>query len=72
LFGLASGVWLVVFHIAVGLFSILFVRKYQGTWKEALIITGLSEVFVITVFDVLLKVFWPTPALFQPLGIEWF
>ena len=72
LFGLAGGVWLVGFHIAVGLFAILFVRKYQGTWKEALIITGLSEIFVFTVFDVLLKVFWPTPALFQPLGIDWF
>ena len=38
----------------------------------ALIIAGLGELFVITVFDMLLKVFWPVPFLFESFIEGWF
>ncbi len=72
LFALAAGVWLVGFHIAAGTFVVLFIRHYKGKWIEALVIFALSEIFVVVVFDILLNVFWPTPALFEILGLTWF
>ena len=72
LFALAAGVWAIGFHIAAGAFVILFIRHYGGRWIEALIIFALSEIFVIAVFDILLNVFWPTPALFEIFGLGWF
>ena len=70
LFGLAAGVWLIGFHLTVGIFLVVFIRLYGGGWRITLLITGLAEVFVITVFDMLLQVFWPTPVLFELFGLE--
>ena len=72
LFALAAGVWAIGFHIAAGAFVVLFIRHYGGRWVEALVIFVLSEVFIIAVFDLLLNVFWPTPALFEIFGLGWF
>ena len=69
---LSAGVYLIGFHITVGAYAIVFVRVYGGGWREALIIAGLGEFFVITVFDWLLKVFWPVPFLFEPFIEGWF
>ena len=71
LFALAAGVWFVGFHIAAGAFVVLFIRHYKGKWIEALVIFALSEIFVVAVFDILLNVFWPTPALFELFGLTW-
>ena len=72
IFGLAAGVWLIGFHITVGLFAIAFVRLYGGTWRETAVILAAAELFVIAVFDQLLKVFWPVPVLFEPFIENWF
>ena len=58
--------------ITVGIYAIIFIRVYGGSWREALIIAGLGEFFVITVFDWLLKVFWPVPYLFEPFIKGWY
>jgi TctA family transporter len=71
LMGLCAGVYVVGFHMTVAAFGILFIRTYGGGWREALIIAALGEAFVITVFGFLLKVFWPTPLLFELLGLGW-
>ncbi len=71
LIGLAAGVWLFGFHATVAAFSVLFIRVYGGPWRSALIIAGLAMGFVIAVFDWLLEVFWPTPLLFELLGLDW-
>jgi TctA family transporter len=71
LIALCAGVYLIGFHITVAVYGIAFIRRYGGGWREALIIAGLGEVFVITVFDWLLKVFWPVPYLFEPFIEGW-
>jgi len=69
---LSAGVYLIGFHLTVGIYAIIFIRVYGGSWREALIIAGLGEFFVITVFDWLLKVFWPVPYLFEPFIEGWY
>jgi TctA family transporter len=69
---LSAGVYLIGFHITVAVYGIAFIRIYGGSWREALIIAGLGELFVITVFDWLLRVFWPVPFLFEPFIESWF
>jgi TctA family transporter len=71
LIALSAGVYLIGFHITVAVYGIAFIRRYGGGWREALIIAGLGEIFVITVFDWLLKVFWPVPYLFEPFIEGW-
>jgi len=68
---LCAGVYLIGFHLTAAAYAIIFVRVYGGSWREALIIAGLGELFVITVFDWLLKVFWPVPFLFEPFIEGW-
>jgi len=68
---LCAGVYLIGFHITVAIFAIAFVRIYGGSYREALIIAGLGEFFVIAVFDWLLKVFWPVPFLFERFIESW-
>ena len=70
LFGLAAGVWLIGFHLTAGIFMVTFIRLYGGSWRITLLMTAFAEVFVITVFDMLLRLFWPTPVLFELFGIE--
>ncbi len=71
LLGLAASVWLVGFHLSIAAYALLYVKLHGGSWRAALIIAVLGEAFVIGVFDRLLNVFWPTPALFEALGLEW-
>ncbi|MGE0651819.1 MAG: tripartite tricarboxylate transporter permease [Alphaproteobacteria bacterium] len=70
--GLAAGVYLIGFHITAGLFPALYIRTYGGGWKAALILSLIAEAFVIVIFDMLLEVFWPAPALFELLGLAYF
>ena len=58
-------------YLTVGAFAILFIRVYGGSWRVALIIAGLAEVFVFAVFDWLLEVFWPVPYLFATFIENW-
>jgi TctA family transporter len=70
--GLAAGVYLIGFHITAALFPALYIRTYGGGWKAALILSLMAEAFVIVIFDMLLEVFWPTPTLFELLGLAYF
>jgi hypothetical protein len=70
--GLAAGIYLIGFHITAALFPALYIRTYGGGWKAALILSLMAEAFVIVIFDMLLEVFWPTPALFELLGLAYF
>ncbi|MDH3239427.1 MAG: tripartite tricarboxylate transporter permease [Alphaproteobacteria bacterium] len=72
LLALAAGVYLVGFHITMGLFPFLYIRIYGGSWRAALFLTCIAEAFVVGVFDLLLAVLWPRPYLFELLGIEYF
>ena len=72
LLALAAGVYLVGFHITIGLFPFLYIRIYGGSWRAALFLTCIAEAFVVGVFDLLLAVLWPRPYLFELLGIEYF
>ncbi len=72
LIGLAAGAYLIGFHITLGLFPLLYVRTYGGSWRDGLILGGLAEGFVFLVFDTLLGVYWLQPYLFQLLGITYF
>ncbi|MQA66238.1 MAG: hypothetical protein GEU76_10115 [Alphaproteobacteria bacterium] len=70
--GLAAGVYLIGFHITAALFPALYIRTYGGGWKAALILSLMAEAFVIVIFDMLLEVFWPTPGVFELLGLTYF
>ncbi len=72
LVGLTAGVYLIGFHFTLALFPFLYVRIYGGGWRPALLLTVISEVFVIGVFDQLLAVLWSQPLLFELLGIDYF
>jgi hypothetical protein len=63
LFGLAAGVVLVGFHLAIAIFIIAYVRLYGGSWKAALCLTAFGEAFLVVAFDYLITVLWPTPVL---------
>ncbi len=69
---LAGGVYLIGFHITMALFPFLYVRVYGGGWRPALLLSFIAEIFVIGVFDLLLAVLWPTPLLFELIGIDYF
>jgi TctA family transporter len=66
LFGLAAGVVLVGFHLAIAIFTVAYVRRYGGSWKAALYLTAFGEAFLITAFDYLITVLWPIPVLMWP------
>ena len=70
--GLALGVYLIGFHIAMAAFPLLYVRAYGGRWRSGLVLALLAEVFVYVIFDTLLEVYWPTPYLFDLFGIPYF
>jgi TctA family transporter len=72
LLGLAASVNIIGFHITLALFPLLYIKLHGGSWRAALILAALSELFVIGVFDQLLLVFWPQPWLFEILGIPYF
>jgi hypothetical protein len=66
LFGLAAGVVLIGFHAGIAIFTIAYVRKYGGSWRAAIGLTLFGEAFLITAFDYLITVLWPTPLLLRP------
>jgi TctA family transporter len=72
LIGLAASVYLIGFHIVMAAFPLFYIRTYGGSWRIALILAVLAETFVIVIFDLLLEAFWPTPALFELLGLSYF
>jgi hypothetical protein len=68
LFGLAAGVVLIGFHAGIAVFTIAYVRIYGGGWRAALTLTLFGEAFVVTAFDYLITVLWPTPVLLWPFS----
>jgi putative tricarboxylic transport membrane protein len=72
LLALAAGVFLIGFHITMGLFPLLYIRAYGGSWRAGILLAVIAEAFVVGVFDLLLAVLWPTPYLFELLGISYF
>ena len=66
LFGLAAGVVLIGFHAGIAVFTVAYVRNYGGGWRAAIGLTLFAEAFLITAFDYLITVLWPTPLLLQP------
>jgi TctA family transporter len=70
LLGLVLGAWLFGFHAAFALFPFLYVRAHGGTWRMALMLSGLALIVLIVVFDSLIHVLWPEPAILEWLGIE--
>ncbi|MFT5538836.1 MAG: uncharacterized membrane protein YsdA (DUF1294 family), partial [Alphaproteobacteria bacterium] len=72
LIGLATSVYLIGFHIVMAVFPMLYIRTYGGSWRIALYLGVLAEIFVIVIFDLLLEIFWPAPALFELLGLAYF
>ncbi|HSR55690.1 MAG TPA: hypothetical protein VLN73_05590, partial [Alphaproteobacteria bacterium] len=72
LLALAVGVYAIGFHITMAMFPLLYVRVYGGSWRTAVLLSVIAEVFVIAVFDSLLAVLWPKPLIFELLGIDYF
>jgi TctA family transporter len=72
LIALAGGVYLIGFHITMAAFPFIYVRVYGGGFRPALLLSFIAEIFVIGVFDLLLAVLWPTPFLFELIGIGYF
>jgi putative tricarboxylic transport membrane protein len=66
LLGLAAAVILIGFHLAIAVFTIAYVRIYGGSWRAAICLTLFGEAFLITAFDYLITVLWPTPLLLWP------
>jgi len=66
LVSLAGGVMLIGFHAAIAVFTIAYVLRYGGSWRAALTLTLFGEAFLITAFDYLITVLWPTPVLLWP------
>ncbi len=66
LFGLAAGVVPIGFHAGIAVFTFAYVRRYGGTWKAAFYLTAFAEAFLVTAFDYLITVLWPTPVLLWP------
>jgi len=66
LLGLAAAVILIGFHLVIAVFTIAYVRIYGGSWRAAICLTLFGEAFLITAFDYLITVLWPTPLLLWP------
>ena len=73
IFGLLAAVWLVGFRIAVPIFVFINI-KFQGRerWLISLAITGGFIVFLLIVFDYVLHVLWPRPAILDWLPLTTF
>ena len=68
--GLAAGAWLFGFHAAFIAFPLLYVRAHGGSWRMALLLSALAIAALIIIFDSLVHVLWPEPAILEWLGIE--
>ena len=70
IFGLVGGAWLFGFHAAFAAFPLLYVRAHGGSWRMALLLSALALTALIAIFDSLVHVLWPEPAILVWLGIE--
>lgn len=70
IFGLVGGAWLFGFHAAFAAFPLLYVRAHGGSWRMALLLSALAITALIAIFDSLVHVLWPEPAILVWLGIE--
>jgi putative tricarboxylic transport membrane protein len=68
--GLVLCVWLFGFHAAFVAFPLLYVRAHGGTWRLAAFLSALAIITLVIVFDSLVHVLWPEPAILEWLGIE--
>jgi hypothetical protein len=68
--GLILCVWLFGFHAAFVAFPLLYVRAHGGTWRMAGLLSALAISVLVIVFDTLVHVLWPEPAILEWLGIE--
>ena len=68
--GLALSAWLFGFHVAFIAFPLFYVRAHGGSWRMALLLSALAISALIIVFDSLVHVLWPEPAILEWLGIE--
>jgi hypothetical protein len=68
--GLAAGAWLFGFHATFVAFPLLYVRAHGGSWRMALLLSALAITALIIIFDSLVHVLWPEPAILEWLGIE--
>jgi hypothetical protein len=67
IFALAFAVGAFGFHVSVPVFVLAYVRAYRGSWASAIGLALVSEAFLIVIFDLLLRVAWPTPWLVEAL-----
>jgi hypothetical protein len=70
LIGLVAGAWLFGFHAAFVAFPLLYVRAHGGSWRMALLLSALAITTLIIIFDSLVHVLWPEPAILEWLGID--
>lgn len=59
--GLVAAVGTIGFHVTLPAFVLLYVKAYRGSWLAGLVMAAASEAFLIVIFDLLLRVAWPTP-----------
>jgi len=62
--GFLAACFLIGFHAAFLLFPILYIRLKGGSWRIALFCGGLALIFLLAVFEFLIKVVWPDPLIY--------
>jgi len=67
LFGLALGVYLFSFYLAVPVFILAYVRCYGGGWPVAVLMAAFGTSIIYLIFEILLNVFWPASPIFNLL-----
>jgi TctA family transporter len=68
--GLVTGAWFFGFHATFALFPLLYVRAHGGSWRMAILLGTLALITLIVVFDSLVHVLWPEPAIATLLGLD--
>jgi len=68
--GLVTGAWMFGFHATFALFPLFYVRAHGGSWRMAALLGGLALVTLVIVFDSLVHVLWPDPAIATLLGLD--
>jgi TctA family transporter len=68
--GLVTGAWFFGFHATFALFPLLYVRAHGGNWRMAILLGTLALITLIVVFDSLVHVLWPEPAIATLLGLD--
>jgi hypothetical protein len=68
--GLVTGAWMFGFHATFALFPLFYVRAHGGSWRLAALLGGLALATLVIVFDSLVHVLWPDPAIATLLGLD--